>query len=148
MKQPYDALLFDMDGVLVDVTQSYRKAIQQTAQYFLKRKVDMFEVNEIKKKVGMNNDWDATYALINKNKLNELFNIIVAMEDTKRGKPSPEPINKAMELLNVTNTVYIGDSPSDTIAAMAAGIPSIYIGKENKGTINFKSVLQVIEYLL
>ena len=64
MMQPYDALLFDMDGVLVDVTRSYRKAIQQTAGYFLKRKITLLEVEKIKSQVGMNNDWDATYALI------------------------------------------------------------------------------------
>jgi len=38
MKTKYDGLIFDMDGVLVDVSQSYREAIRQTAGYFLKRK--------------------------------------------------------------------------------------------------------------
>ena len=69
MKRPYKALLFDIDGVLIDVGKSYRVAIQQTASYFLKRPVSMQEVSDVKKKVGMNNDWDATYALINKKEI-------------------------------------------------------------------------------
>lgn len=68
MKLPYDGLIFDMDGVLVDVTSSYRVAIKKTAEYFLKREVNMYEIKNIKNKIGMNNDWDATYELIgNKN---------------------------------------------------------------------------------
>jgi len=70
MNTKYDGLIFDMDGILVDVSQSYREAIRQTAGYFLKRNVLMAEVDEIKSKVGMNNDWDATYALINKQEMN------------------------------------------------------------------------------
>jgi len=70
MNTKYDGLIFDMDGVIVDVSRSYREAIRQTASYFLKRNVLMSEVYEIKNKVGMNNDWDATYALINKQEMN------------------------------------------------------------------------------
>ena len=65
MRTKYDGLIFDMDGVIVDVYRSYREAIRQTASYFLKRNVSMSEVDEIKNKAGMNNDWDATYSLIN-----------------------------------------------------------------------------------
>jgi HAD superfamily hydrolase (TIGR01548 family) len=61
-----------MDGVLVDVTKSYRAAIQKTAQYFLQRRVAMAEVDAIKQCVGMNNDWDASYALIGNKKINYL----------------------------------------------------------------------------
>ena len=70
MNAKYDGLIFDMDGVIVDVSRSYREAIRQTAGYFLKRNVLMSEVGEIKNKPGMNNDWDAPYSLINKPTLN------------------------------------------------------------------------------
>ena len=39
MKVTYDGLIFDMDGVLVDVSKSYREAIRQTTSYFLKRSI-------------------------------------------------------------------------------------------------------------
>ncbi len=90
MKNKYDGLLFDMDGVLVDVTNSYRIAIQKTASYFLKREVKISDVNEIKKKVGMNNDWDATFALINDKEIpykevKAVFQKMYWGEGTKRG---------------------------------------------------------------
>ncbi len=32
---PLDILIFDMDGVLIDVSRSYRKTIQKTIQLYL-----------------------------------------------------------------------------------------------------------------
>ncbi len=60
-----DGIIFDIDGILVDVSKSYREAIRQTAGFFMKREVKMDEVTRIKNKLGMNNDWVATYSLIN-----------------------------------------------------------------------------------
>ncbi len=59
-----DAILFDIDGVLVDVSKSYRLAIQKTAEKFLGRPVSKMEIDLIKSINGFNNDWDATYALV------------------------------------------------------------------------------------
>jgi len=208
MKTKYDGLIFDMDGVLIDVTQSYREAIRQTAGYFLKRNVLISEVNEIKNKVGMNNDWDATYALINKstvayesvkayfqkvylgglinnekllipkqklqllknkykklgiatgrpkqeagyvikkNKLEKIFDCVIALEDVANSKPSPDCLLAVMKKLDLKQTVYIGDSASDVIAAERAKIPSIFVGKQNIGTVRFQTILEVIQYLL
>ncbi|RMF54779.1 MAG: histidinol-phosphate transaminase, partial [Calditrichaeota bacterium] len=64
---PPEALLFDMDGVLVDVSCSYREAIRKTASYFLGREVSVEEVENYKRKVGYNNDWDATETIIREN---------------------------------------------------------------------------------
>jgi len=58
------ALIFDMDGVLVDVSQSYRLAIKETAKFFLNKEVTDKDVQDIKNKGGYNNDWDATAAII------------------------------------------------------------------------------------
>lgn len=65
----YDGIIFDMDGVIVDVSKSYRETIRRTASYFLKRKVKKEEVDKIKSRIDMNNDWEATYALINNKNL-------------------------------------------------------------------------------
>ena len=61
---PPEALLFDMDGVLVDVSASYRRAIIRTASRFLGTSVSPAEVDRLKLQPGMNNDWDATAALL------------------------------------------------------------------------------------
>ncbi|VVB56948.1 Aromatic-amino-acid aminotransferase 2 [uncultured archaeon] len=62
--QTGQALLFDMDGVLVDVSQSYRKVIARTAEYFTGKGMSAQDVQDIKQAGGYNNDWDATEALI------------------------------------------------------------------------------------
>jgi HAD superfamily phosphatase len=60
------ALLFDMDGVLVDVSQSYRKAIQETVQFFAGKKATIQEIQGFKEQGGYNNDWDLTEAVLQK----------------------------------------------------------------------------------
>lgn len=57
-------ILFDIDGVLVDVSNSYREAIKQTAEFFTNTKVFSQEIQSYKEKTGFNNDWDLTYAII------------------------------------------------------------------------------------
>ncbi len=59
-------LVFDIDGVLIDTQKSYRHAIKQTAQHVLRHAVPMKLIDEIKSLEGMNNDWVATHALINR----------------------------------------------------------------------------------
>lgn len=60
-----DGIIFDMDGVLVDVTNSYRQAIFKTVNSLLEnQKITIEDINAIKKISGFNNDWDASYELI------------------------------------------------------------------------------------
>jgi HAD superfamily hydrolase (TIGR01548 family) len=58
------AVLFDMDGVLVDVSDSYRLAIKNTAEQFLGQEVSLSEIEAYRNRGGFNNDWDLTAALI------------------------------------------------------------------------------------
>ena len=65
MKRDKEKLLvFDIDGVLVDVTGSYRQAIKQTAEFFTKKEVTLREIQEYKNKGGFINDWNLTEAII------------------------------------------------------------------------------------
>jgi HAD superfamily phosphatase len=71
---PFDLLIFDMDGVLIDVSMSYRKAIQQTVRTYLEtclgaRKsrrewITKQDVSLFKSAGGFNNDWDLTSGLL------------------------------------------------------------------------------------
>ena len=49
------------------------------------------------------------------------FDIVIGHDDVKRGKPDPEGILKAMDELQCTQSVYVGDSASDVKAGRAAG---------------------------
>lgn len=58
------AAIFDVDGVLVDVRESYHNAIKLTAEHYLGREVPIEFIKKIKYERAINNDWDVTLAVI------------------------------------------------------------------------------------
>ncbi len=50
-------IVFDMDGVLAEVTESYREGIVQTVEYFTGRRIDRELIQDYKNRGGWNNDW-------------------------------------------------------------------------------------------
>jgi len=68
-----DAIIFDCDGVLIDIRESYRRAIPETVAYitkeltgfpFPKNLVSRKIIHSFKKSGGFNNDWDLVYAIL------------------------------------------------------------------------------------
>jgi HAD superfamily phosphatase len=69
-----DILIFDMDGVLIDVSKSYRKTIQRTIQMYMETCMGFErsrpgwiideEISLFKSAGGFNNDWDLTSGLL------------------------------------------------------------------------------------
>ena len=57
-------IVFDMDGVLVNVTESYREAIQQTVEHFTGKRITRETIQEWKNRGGWNDDWALSTALI------------------------------------------------------------------------------------
>jgi len=67
-------LVFDMDGVIIDVSRSYRDTIRQTARLFFKGAHSwenlpdpLFRLSDlarVKQSGGLNNDWDLTFLVI------------------------------------------------------------------------------------
>jgi HAD superfamily phosphatase len=56
MAQP-QVLVFDMDGVLVDVTDSYRETIVRTVEHFTGKTISRETIQDYKNQGGWNNDW-------------------------------------------------------------------------------------------
>ena len=50
-------IVFDMDGVLVEVTESYREAIVQTVKFFTGTEIQRDTIQDYKNQGGWNNDW-------------------------------------------------------------------------------------------
>lgn len=50
-------IVFDMDGVLMDVTDSYRETIVRTVRHFTGATVSRERIQEYKNRGGWNNDW-------------------------------------------------------------------------------------------
>ncbi len=61
------ALIFDMDGVLVDVTGSYREAILATVEHFTGGRLSHEEIQAMKNRGGFNNDWELSWNLARQN---------------------------------------------------------------------------------
>ncbi len=61
---PDQLLVFDMDGVLVDVTASYRETIRQTVRYFTGRDVGNETIQDLKNLGGWNDDWAVAQRIV------------------------------------------------------------------------------------
>jgi len=59
-----EVLVFDMDGVLVEVMESYRAAIRETVRHFTGEMVSHDEIQNFKNEGGWNNDWLLSHRMI------------------------------------------------------------------------------------
>jgi HAD superfamily phosphatase len=67
MSQPLpspDIFIFDMDGVLAEVTASYRETIVSTVRHFTGRTVSNELIQTFKNAGGWNNDWELSHRFI------------------------------------------------------------------------------------
>lgn len=107
-----DSIVFDCDGVLVDVTNSYDLAIQRTTTYVLKELANIQKFDPVTSKIidgfkatgGFNDEVDLTYALIislaaannlNKNGTQFIFDVINNADQT-----GIKSVEKYLESLN------------------------------------------------
>ena len=74
----------------------------------------------------------------------DLFSVIVGSYDTKKHKPHPDPILKALERLNISKSgvCYVGDALADKLAAINAGVDDILLDRyheyESEGGVKIK----------
>jgi pyrophosphatase PpaX len=63
-------------------------------------------------------------------RMGEFIDVVVGSDDTKRHKPDPEPVLKALDLLEADpeDAAYVGDSPFDVAAARGAGVFAVAVG--------------------
>src|SRR4051794_34522117 len=74
---PNGYVVFDMDGVLVDVSESYRETIQRTVQHFTAKAVTRDDIQEWKNRGGWNDDWALSTAMIRDKGANVDYNEVV-----------------------------------------------------------------------
>ncbi|MDI6618034.1 MAG: pyrophosphatase PpaX [Clostridiales bacterium] len=87
--------------------------------------------------------------------LNDYIDLVIGLDDTKNNKPHPEPIIKAMGLLDVKaeHTLMVGDSPHDIIAAKEAGVKACVVNwslfdKEKLQSLNPDYIISEINELI
>ena len=81
-----NALLFDMDGVLVDVSRSYRRAIEETVEHFTGRQIGKNAIQRYKNYGGFEDDWKLTHAIITDTAMEvPISRVIDEFQDRYRG---------------------------------------------------------------
>jgi HAD superfamily phosphatase len=57
-------VVFDMDGVLAEVTESYRQAIVETVFHFTDHRIERDLIQDYKNRGGWNNDWALSQKIV------------------------------------------------------------------------------------
>ena len=70
-----------------------------------------------------------TTPLLKQHHIEHFFDVVIGVDDTQKSKPNPDPLYKALSLVDKTNTeaVYIGDALSDLETARNADMNFIAI---------------------
>jgi HAD superfamily phosphatase len=90
--RPQAVVLFDIDGVIRDVSSSYRRAIVETVHHFGGKRPDPGAIDALKSEGGWNNDWEASLELL------------------RRAGHTPLPAFEA--LVSVFERFYFGGDPN------------------------------------
>ena len=78
-----------------------------------------------------------------------LFSVIVGNKETKLHKPNPDPILKALELLNISNegVCYVGDGLDDMACAVNANVYPILLDRLDEYGDSNHIVIKTLEEL-
>jgi len=116
-----NALLFDMDGVLVDVSRSYRRAIEETVEHFTGRKIGENTIQRYKNYGGFEDDWKLTHAIITDTAMEvPLSRVIEEFQDRYRGDDWDGFINEEPTLIDDSTLDTLHD---DRILGIVTGRP-------------------------
>ena len=134
-------LVFDMDGVLVDVSGSYREATRQAAYTFLKDckggellpdpLFSLEELAAVKQSGGLNNDWDMTHRVIS---------LLLVMADTYGASRDQWDVTPLADYLRSTRRPLSAIMESGRLSKAADGF---YTGDVGSGNI-IKQIFQEI----
>ena len=154
MKQR-NLIIFDMDGVIIDVSGSYRDVVRQSTRLFFrptrsweKLPDPLFELSDlarVKQGGGLNNDWDLTCAVIN---------LLYSLTNKPAGSKSTEPWQRWQETLkrcDVNNMAEFLAAQDQPLAALLKDqgklkddfITGLYTGDVGSGNI-IKQIFQEI----
>lgn len=90
-----------MDGVLVDVSESFLRTVIETVKFFTGRRVSMAQVHEWKNKPGFNDDWKLSHVWVNKLGVKKSFEEVKKkFEDIYWGVEAPGNVKREKWLLS------------------------------------------------
>jgi len=102
-------LLFDIDGVLRDVSGSYRRAIQATVRHYSGWTPDPSAIDALKGEGLWNNDWEASLELLRRHHL--ATGTATEPPDAEDPLPLLDPLPQLDDLAAVFSGFYFGGDP-------------------------------------
>jgi phosphoglycolate phosphatase-like HAD superfamily hydrolase len=148
-------IVFDMDGVLIDVSKSYRETVRETARLFFKSAPSseklpqplfpLTDLAAVKQSGGLNNDWDLSCLVISL-----LFNVIEKPPVYERKDPW-ERYRETISQCNVAALAEFLKSTPTPLSALLRGagktknafIYGLYTGDVGSGNI-VKQIFQEV----
>ncbi len=142
-------IVFDMDGVLIDVSASYREAVRKTARLFLagtanfdKLPDPLFSPEELlrlKQTGGLNNDWELTARTIDL-----LFTLI---ESPAGNVPSADSVSyekfiRAHDAQKLADFLYKSGTPLTDLAALQKGGKSSFVEQCFRGDVKTGNIIK------
>lgn len=153
--KPQALIVFDMDGVIVDVSGSYRNAVRQTARLFFNGALSwkslpdplfsLADLSRVKQSGGLNNDWDLTFLIINL-----LFTLVKRSSETTDSNPWTT-YKKTLRNCDVANLAQFLNSEKNPVSTLLEKkgrisndfIANLYTGDVGSGNI-IKQIFQEI----
>jgi HAD superfamily phosphatase len=96
-------LLFDIDGVIRNVSGSYRRAIQATVRHYSGWTPEVAAIDALKGEGLWNNDWEASLELLRRHRQ--------AIQPARASEEQPAPLPRLDELAEVFSGFYFGGDP-------------------------------------
>lgn len=127
---------------LYDLYSTNNDAIQNNGVPFFTGVKELLKTLKEKVKVGLvtSKRRKPLEEWLEKENLQNFFDVVVAKEDTLLNKPNGQPLEKAMELagVNATETLYVGDAKYDVMCAHNANVDACVVGWNAFGKEFFK----------
>jgi phosphoglycolate phosphatase len=146
-KLPIDAVLFDLDSVLLSTPTGTGASFSPAADAALDA------LRQMGLKLGVVTDKDARSVepLLQRSGVSMWFDIVVDGDTLAHCKPHPAPLLHACEALAVepAHALFVGESENDALTAQAAGMPMICLsqGETDNYDVAGLPCLHVIEAL-
>jgi histidinol-phosphate aminotransferase len=116
-----EALLFDLDGVLADVTESQGPGLRERERLLVPAGLLGRLARRLPLAVVTGRPRDEAETFLERQGVRDLFSVVTCREDAPL-KPNPAPVRLTLDRLGVTRAFLVGDTPDDVRAALAAGV--------------------------
>jgi HAD superfamily phosphatase len=148
-----DCLIFDVDGVLIDVSSSFREAIIETVQFYFEKIIkipgeaqlmSLSDTQVFKDSGGFNNDWDLTNAAV----LFFLYKLVTGHEkDLPTCKHFPPHIDMFLKSVNLRGS-GLEAVREEALSGLTAGQKKELLGLYNPALVTgiFKEIYGGTDY--